>query len=117
MARKKMDEKQFVNFLQNLSEELEAEAKKTVKWYTSRMAAGSKKIAPVDTGYLMGSIEMTFKEDGLEGYVYVGAEYGYYVEFGTVTHYAQPFFYPVFEQLAPQFIKKMESLLKIRLEG
>lgn len=112
-----MDEVEFQKYLSNLSKEMEDECKKTIKWYASKMVAMSKSLAPVDTGYLMGSIEMQTEKDGMEAYVFVGAEYGCYVEFGTFTHYAQPFFYPAFEQLAPQFIKKMEQKLQVHLEG
>lgn len=42
--------------------------------------------APVDTGELKASIEMSIDPDGLSGSVVVNAEHGIYVNFGTGIH-------------------------------
>lgn len=45
----------------------------------------AKELAPVDSGYLAGSIHMQVKDTGkeLQGRVYTNLEYAAYVEFGT----------------------------------
>ena len=56
--------------------------------------------APVDTGYLKGTITNKVVKNGsnIEGYVYSTAEYAPYVELGTYKMEAKPFLYPALTQ-------------------
>lgn len=58
--------------------------------------AWAKHNAPVDTGFLKGSIRAT-QESPVSWMVMVGAEYGAYVELGTVKMAAQPYMLPAVE--------------------
>lgn len=57
----------------------------------------AKILAPVDTGNLRRSIQTAFEGD-LTAVVFVAAEYGIYVEFGTRRMRAQPFLLPAAEE-------------------
>lgn len=57
----------------------------------------ARRLAPVDTGTLRSSIKFRTVDDRESGwivYVYAEADYAIYVEYGTVTHSAQPFLRP-----------------------
>lgn len=69
---------------------------------TLQVEAGAKLRVPVDTGLLLNSIQSTFEGD-LTGIVFVGAEYGIHVEFGTTRMRAQPFLLPALEEAVQQF--------------
>lgn len=56
--------------------------------------------APVDTGFLKNSIQVTFPDD-LTGVVFVAAEYGIYVELGTRRMAARPYLRPALEAVIP----------------
>lgn len=93
----------------------------------------SKQLAPVDTGFLRDSIHVegaafdsstgqfrslssgafqkfTGSED-LQRKVVVGAEYGLYVEFGTVNMSGQPFFIPGYESASSQLKTEAAALI------
>lgn len=55
--------------------------------------------APVDTGFLKGSVSSRI--EGTRGVVTVGAEYGPYVNYGTRRMAAQPFFDNAVEAFRP----------------
>ena len=59
--------------------------------------AWAKLHAPVDTGFLRGSIRAMPDGAGGGWTVRVGAEYGAYVELGTVNMAAQPYLLPAVE--------------------
>ena len=112
LANKKMDFKELEQWLtKEIPKECEDEAEKIILRYTQKVQATAKRMAPVDTGYLEGSIEMKIENGGMTGIVYVGAEYGGYVEFGTANHFAQPFFYPAYEMFVPNFLSDMGKML------
>lgn len=67
----------------------------------------AKQRAAVDTGFMRGSIEVERRED-LFALVICGAEYGIFVEYGTVNSPAQPFMTPageVVQSRVPQMAK------------
>ncbi len=51
----------------------------------------SKLLAPVDTGFLRRSIQ-TAMESNFSGVIFVGADYGVHVNYGTRRKAANPFF-------------------------
>jgi len=59
----------------------------------------SSRKAPVDTGRLKNSIQLSPKTPGHDDYIVAdGVHYGIHQEFGTITHPAQPFFRPSLQQ-------------------
>lgn len=60
--------------------------------------AWAKVHAPIDTGFLRGSIRAE-AESSHSWRVIVGAEYGAYVELGTVNMEAQPYLMPAVEMV------------------
>lgn len=52
----------------------------------------AKSIVPVDTGRLRDSIGYAVNDDTVT--LYADTEYAIYVEYGTLTHRAQPYLYP-----------------------
>lgn len=73
-----------------------AELKRLVRRTALSIEAQAKISAPVDTGFLRNSISTSFPDE-LTGVVSVGAEYGIYVEMGTVRTAAQPYLLPAAE--------------------
>ena len=65
--------------------------------------AEAKTRAPVDTGFLRGSISSSFTAAGGSFTVEIGptAEYGGYVELGTSRQAPQPYLQPAFDRHAP----------------
>lgn len=78
-----------------------------VRAFTLRVEARAKVYAPVDTGFLMGSIGSEFSGDGrsgeMTGTVTAGARYSRFQEYGTSRMAAQPFMGPAFDQEVPGF--------------
>lgn len=60
--------------------------------------------APVDTGYLRDHITAEDGETEGQAVITSEADYSIYVEFGTRYMAAEPFFFPVFDQLKPSDI-------------
>lgn len=76
------------------------------------LMARAQNAAPVDTGFLKGSIQA--KQLGaMLWQITVGAEYGIYVELGTTTQAPQPYLLPAAEAVRPGFeaaFKQINSL-------
>jgi HK97 gp10 family phage protein len=74
----------------------------------------AKQLAPVDTGNLRNSIQVETEanESALKSEVQVNAEYGIYVELGTVHQSSQPFFSPAFEAAAADLKNDLMNVLK-----
>lgn len=85
------------NRLPELVAEIEASSRSAPKRVADRIASDARARAPVQTGYLRSSIESASIEAGKSAEVYVGAEYGAYVEYGTYKMAARPFLTPAFE--------------------
>lgn len=81
------------NHFPRIAAELPAIAERIVAKTAMDLEAHAKTRAPVDTGTLKNSIQ-AFRVAQGHWRVVVGAEYGMYVEWGTVHMAAQPFFQP-----------------------
>lgn len=70
--------------------------------------------APVDTGYLKGSITNKVVKNGskIEGYVYTPVEYAPHVELGTHKTKAKPFLYPALTENQSAIRKIFNEVLK-----
>jgi HK97 gp10 family phage protein len=103
--------REFVQFTETLSADVEEQAKEVVKTATLKTEADAKLLAPVDTGYMRNSITSTFSSGGMVGTVSVGAEYGLFVEFGTSRQPAQPFIFPSFHSNVQEFLANLQRLI------
>lgn len=77
----------------------------------THQASGPGEAPAVDTGNLMNSIQTTV-ESPMRAVVSVNAEYGVWLEFGTVHIAPRPFLGPAFEQAKPIFEAGLRGLLK-----
>lgn len=73
------------------------------------LEAAATVAAPVDTGYLRGSISSAIR--GLEAEVGPTANYGHYVEGGTSRMAPQPYLFPALDRVAPSFEAAMGQVL------
>ena len=85
-----------------------------LRYSASRIAKDAKLTAPVDTGFLKGSI---FFDEDLEGvYIEAPADYASFVEFGTSKQKPKPYLYPAaykeFPKLLKQIKKKLNKIVK-----
>jgi len=80
----------------NLTPQIVAEAGLEVSGY-------AKTFAPVDTGYLMNTIDSTMISD-TTARIQSNAEYDIYQELGTYKMAAHPFLSPAIEQVAGKFM-------------
>ncbi len=72
--------------------------------------AKAAQIAPVRTGFLRNSIQVS-PVDSLEAHVNVGAEYGQYVEYGTSRMAARPYIGPAVEDNIPKMLDALEKVI------
>lgn len=75
------------------------------------LEAQAKDRAPVKTGNLKNSIQAHPRTE-LEWEVAVGAEYGRYVEYGTVHMGAQPYLTPAVDAVRPGFLTAVERVVQ-----
>ena len=99
-------ENRFPSIIQGM----EAKAEAIVAKAAMDLEAHAKSLAPVDTGTLKNSIQAT-KIGDARWRVVVGAEYGMYVEWGTVHSPAQPFFQPAINAVTPAFLSAIRTVL------
>lgn len=71
----------------------------------------AKQKAPIDTGYLRGSIQ-SGKATALEVAVNVGAEYGIYHEIGTRYMAARPYLAPGLQRASDNLRAALEALFR-----
>lgn len=73
---------------------------------------GAKAAAPVDTGFLRGSITGDWEVNGtfVSGEARAGAEYAWFVENGTSRMAARPFMGPSFERNSAKWLEAMRRL-------
>lgn len=88
------------------------DVKRVVLTNGSQMANSAQRLAPVDTGRLAGSINLTLEDGGLTANVRDGVEYGAYVNFGTRFMSAQPFMTSSLQFHAERFKRDMGMLVK-----
>ena len=89
-----------------------------------RMAERAKELVPVRTGHLLASINAVFGEDiedpdsdgSLRAFepvqVVVDTPYASFVEFGTSKMAGQPFLRPAAEELEPEFLSGVDTILE-----
>jgi len=133
------NEKQVITGINSYKLEKIEAVKKVVNRTAARVERGAKKRAPVDEGRLRSSIHMRPFRGGLEIDVGTNVEYGVYQEFGTgiyavngdgrKTPWAyihpktkklvwtrgnrpQPFLFPAFEAVKPDFVPELKKALK-----
>lgn len=121
--------KAFSNYSDSKNKQLEA----AVQRATINIDRKAKQNAPVDTGRLRGSIHRTSNK--LSGVVFTNVEYAPYIEFGTgsmvdvpegledyamqfkgdgkrqVNMPAQPFLFPAWEAVRPEYIREIKKIL------
>ncbi|HFK2761588.1 TPA: HK97-gp10 family putative phage morphogenesis protein [Enterococcus faecalis] len=88
------------------------DVKKVVQMNGSELASEAERKAPVDTGTLERSINLSRKDNGLTAVVEPSTDYQGYVEYGTRYMAAQPYMRPAFKKQVKQFKKDMERLVK-----
>lgn len=97
------------NRLPELTDLIRARAGQAVRKAALDVEAGAKDRAPVDTGALANSIQMS--ADGeLAATIAVGVAYGIYVEMGTARAAGQPYLVPATEAARPGFEAAMRRI-------
>ena len=86
------------------------DVKNVVKSNVTEMTRNAQRLAPVDTGFLKGSIVASI--DDLEGSTDVGAYYAIYVDNGTRFMGARPFLTSSFDLQSENFRREMKMLVK-----
>lgn len=97
------------NHLPSIAAGIPAKAAAIVAKAALDIEAHAKSRAPVDTGFLKGSIQAT-QISPTHWRVIVGAEYGIYQEYGTVHMAARPYFNPAIQVVRPVFIAAMRKV-------
>lgn len=97
------------NRLPQMAAEIASQGAAHVEQTADRVASEAAARAPVDTGYLQGSIHRT--GSGLQSGVVAEAEYAVYQEYGTHKMAAHPFFWPAVEQERSGYVQGWRSLL------
>jgi HK97 gp10 family phage protein len=91
--------------------ELRPRMSAVVKEGAETVAESAKARVPVDTGALQKSIKAR-RSRQLEYTVGVGEFYGFFVEFGTVKHAAQPFLVPALEEHRDEIVALGRAILE-----
>lgn len=86
------------------------EAREVVKMNGAELHKSAQRSAPVDSGHLKRSINLTL--NGLTVTVKPNADYAPYVEFGTRFQAAQPFLRPTYQKQREKFINDLKRLMK-----
>ncbi|MGM8139850.1 HK97-gp10 family putative phage morphogenesis protein [Enterococcus italicus] len=88
------------------------DVKHVVKSNGTQLNQKAKRLAPVDTGYLKGSITTSVELGGLQSTTTPTASYSIYVEYGTRFMAKQPFLKPAFDTQKKVFLNDLERLMK-----
>ena len=88
------------------------DVRRVVRHNGAEMQEGAQRNAPVDTGTLKRSIELSIRDAGLTAEVEPTAEYAPYVELGTCFMKAQPYLKPAFDNQKEKFKKDMKKLVE-----
>jgi HK97 gp10 family phage protein len=73
---------------------------------------GAKRLCPVDTGTLRGSINVSVEEGGLAATVGTNVAYAPYVEYGTRRMAAKPYLRPAADEVRPHFEAAMREIAR-----
>lgn len=98
--------------LREIGDNLQANIGEALRQAAELIVSEAQANAPVDTGHLRDSIEVTEESDDSVTVV-AGAEYAAYVEYGTSKMAAQPFFEPAIESVRSE----IERMIRDALEG
>lgn len=88
------------------------DVKHVVKSNGAQLNQKAKRLSPVDTGYLKGSITTTVELNGLQSTTIPTASYAPFVENGTRFMAKQPFLKPAFDIQKNVFLNDLERLMK-----
>jgi len=100
------------NHVPQLSGNLRKLAAEAVESAALQTEALAKAAAPVDTGFLRSSIQAEKGDSDLTWEVGVTAEYGIFLEYGTVHMAARPYLTPAVEMVRPQFLREMGDIVE-----
>ncbi|MEY8538943.1 HK97-gp10 family putative phage morphogenesis protein [Lactococcus muris] len=89
-----------------------SDVQKVVKSNGAQLNKKMQVAAPVDTGYLKRSINMSLEDGGFSAKVGPTANYAPYLEYGTRFQNAQPFVKPSFNIQKNIFKNDLERLIK-----
>ena len=89
-----------------------SDVKRVVATNGAELTRNSQRLAPVDTGRLAGSINMSIEDGGMTAVTRDGVNYGKYLDTGTRFMSAQPFMTPAHNLQASKFKRDMEMLVK-----
>jgi HK97 gp10 family phage protein len=113
-----------VRLMQTLPQEVFEAIQKWTEEIAIRLAERAKEIVPVRTGHLFESISAVFGEDVEDPQsdgsprafepvqVVADTPYASFVEFGTSKMTAHPFMGPAAEELEPEFLAGVDSILE-----
>jgi len=99
----------FAADLSAASGRAEALAETAVAKTAAELQGRAQSAAPVDTGYLRGSISSDIR--GLEAEIGPTAHYGIYLEMGTSRMAPRPFLFPALDAVEPGFLAAMEQVI------
>ncbi len=88
------------------------EVKRAVTTNGAEMTRNAQRLAPVDTGRLAGSINLSIEDGGMTAVTRDGVDYGKYVDLGTRFMSAQPFMTPSHNLQAKKFKNDLDKLVK-----
>lgn len=103
----------FRNVMRAAPEVVRAHASQAVAASTFAIAQRARALVPVATGELRRSIESSHVTNSLNGRVGTNTRAAFYwrfVEFGTVTQSARPFFRPAAEAESNAFVARMRAI-------
>lgn len=103
--------------LGRVSQQVTVRAGQVVAKTALAIEADAKTLAPVDTGFLQGSISTDLSSDRLKAEIGPTAEYGGYVELGTSRMAPQPYLAPASDRWEPGFVQAMEQLAEDIING
>ena len=107
----------IARLIQTLPAEIFTRLQQVLANGTIRLAERARELAPVRTGRLMASIyadlgeESEINEAFLPYQVVAETEYATFVEFGTSRMAAHPFMGPAAEELEPEILGEVDSIL------
>ena len=89
-----------------------SDVKRVVLTNGAEMTRNTQRLAPVDTGRLAGSINMSIEDGGMTSVTRDGVHYGKYVDLGTRYQIPHGFMTSSYNLQASKFKRDMEMLVK-----
>ena len=88
------------------------DVKRVVATNGAELTRNSQRLAPVDTGRLAGSINLSLEDGGMTSVTRDGVHYGKYVDLGTRYQIPHGFMTSSYNLQAEKFKRDMEMLVK-----